>query len=82
MPQIEAAKRGGIYRPGVKVTPEDIFVGTRLYEILAYLKARYDRLKAVQKSESALVSKAHEQYEHRNYLDAYRLLKAAGATAQ
>jgi ABC-type nitrate/sulfonate/bicarbonate transport system substrate-binding protein len=82
VPQIEAAKRGGVYRSDVKVTPEDIFVGTRLYEILADLKTGYDRLKAVQKADSALISKAHEQYEHRNYLDAYRLLKAAGARAQ
>ncbi len=79
VPQIEAAERGGIYRSGVKVTPEDIFVGTRLYEILADLKARYERLKASQTAKSALVTKAHEQYEHRNYLDAYRLLKAASA---
>ena len=78
-PQIEAAKRGGIYRPGVKVRPEDIFVGTGLYEILADLKGRYERLDASPAAPSALVTKAQEQYDHRNYLDAYRLLKAAGS---
>lgn len=82
VPQIKAAKQGGIYGAGVKVTPEDIFVGTRLYKILADLKTRYDRLKAVQNAESALVTKAQQQYEHRNYLDAYRLLKAARARTQ
>jgi energy-coupling factor transporter ATP-binding protein EcfA2 len=82
VPQIEAAKRGGIYRSGVKVTPEDIFVGTRLYEILADLKTRYERLEASPAANSALVVKAQEQYEHRNYLDAYRLLKAAGQVWQ
>ncbi|HET6866587.1 MAG TPA: ABC transporter substrate-binding protein [Solirubrobacteraceae bacterium] len=81
VPQIEAAQRGGIYRPGLNVTPEEIFVGTRLYEILTDLKTRYDRLKAVHTGRSALVTKAQQHYEHRNYLDAYRLLKAAGARA-
>jgi ABC-type nitrate/sulfonate/bicarbonate transport system substrate-binding protein len=79
IPQIEAAQRGGIYHSGIKVTPSDIFVGTRLYEILADLKSRYERLRAVQTARSALITKAHEQYAHRNYLDAYRLLKAASA---
>jgi ABC-type nitrate/sulfonate/bicarbonate transport system substrate-binding protein len=78
VPQIEAAQRGGIYKSGAKVTPEDIFVGTRLYEILADLKTRYERLGASRDANSALVINAREQYEHRNYLDAYRLLKAAG----
>jgi hypothetical protein len=43
-PQIEAAKKGGIYRAGDHVTPEDIFVGTRLYRILTELKRRYEDL--------------------------------------
>jgi ABC-type nitrate/sulfonate/bicarbonate transport system substrate-binding protein len=79
VPQIDAAKRGGIYRSGIKVIPEDIFVGTRLYEILTKLKKRYELLKTVPTTVPALVTRAHEQYEHRNYLDAYRLLKAASA---
>lgn len=78
-PQIEAAKRGGIYPSGINVTPEDIFVGKRLYETLANLKARCDGLNTAQTGSSALVTKAHEHYAHRNYLDAYRLLKAARA---
>lgn len=77
VPQLQAAQRGGIYRPGIKVTPEEMFVGTRLYKILTEMKTRFDRLRAGQTARSVLVTKADEQYEHRNYLDAYRLLKAA-----
>ena len=40
MPQIEAARKGGIYKSTDDVTPEDIFVGTRLYHILNDLKQR------------------------------------------
>jgi ABC-type nitrate/sulfonate/bicarbonate transport system substrate-binding protein len=76
MPQIEAAKKAGIYKPTDHVTPEDIFVGTRLYRILGDLKKRYEDLKR-HAPRGPLATKAEEQYRNRNYLDAYRLLKAA-----
>lgn len=78
-PQIEAAKKGGIYKPTDHVTPEDIFVGTRLYQILRDLKKRYDHLKVSHVPKGRLAIKAEEHYRNRNYLDAYRLIKAAKA---
>ena len=77
--QIEAAKKGGIYKPTDHVTPEDIFVGTRLYRILQDLKRRYEHLEGSHAPNGRLATKAEEQYRNRNYLDAYRLLKAAQA---
>jgi hypothetical protein len=79
VPQIEAAKKGGVYKAGESVTPEDIFVGTRLYRILTDLKRRYDDLKGSRRRETHLAAKAEEHYKNRNYLDAYRFLKAAKA---
>jgi ABC-type nitrate/sulfonate/bicarbonate transport system substrate-binding protein len=76
-PQIEAAKKGGIYRADETVTPEDIFVGTRLYRILTDLKRRYEDLKGSHAADTRLTAKAAAQYRNRNYLDAYRLLHAA-----
>jgi ABC-type nitrate/sulfonate/bicarbonate transport system substrate-binding protein len=78
-PQIEGAKKGGIYKPTDHVTPEDIFVGTRLYRILRDLKKRYEHLKGSHVPKGRLSIEAEEQYRNRNYLDAYRLLKAAKA---
>jgi ABC-type nitrate/sulfonate/bicarbonate transport system substrate-binding protein len=76
-PQIEAAKKGGIYKPGDNVTPEDIFVGTRLYRILRDLKRRYEDLNRSHAPTGQVAIRAEEQYRNRNYLDAYRLIKAA-----
>ena len=78
-PQIEAAKEGGIYKRTDEVTPEDIFIGARLYRILQDLKSRYEHLKGSRAPEGRLAIKAEEQYRNRNYLDAYRLLTAARA---
>ena len=80
LPQIEAAKKGGIYKPTDDVTPEDIFVGTRFYHILTDLKRRYERLKASHASTTKLTAQAERHYRNRNYLDAYRLLRAARTT--
>jgi ABC-type nitrate/sulfonate/bicarbonate transport system substrate-binding protein len=78
-PQIEAAKKGGIYKPGDDVTPEDIFIGARLYGIMRDLKKRYEDLGGLHAPRGPLAIEAEEQYRNRNYLDAYRLLKAAKA---
>jgi hypothetical protein len=61
----------------VNVTPEEIFVGKRLYEILADLKRRYERLRVSHTPRTGLATKAEEQYKNRNYLDAYRLIRSA-----
>ncbi len=80
-PQIAAAARGGLIPTGTKATPDDVTVGTRIYNDLTGLKNGYDSL--VSKAESApesartLVANAATQYGNRNYLDAYRMLKAA-----
>jgi ABC-type nitrate/sulfonate/bicarbonate transport system substrate-binding protein len=78
-PQIEAAKKGGIYRGTADVKPEDIFVGTRLYRILTDLKRRYEDLERSRATDARLAATAETQYRNRNYLDAYRLLHAAMA---
>jgi hypothetical protein len=75
--QIEAAEKGGIYEPTEDVTPEDIFVGTRLYRILTDLKGRYERLKGAHAPTTHLAAQAERHYKNRNYLDAYRMLKAS-----
>jgi ABC-type nitrate/sulfonate/bicarbonate transport system substrate-binding protein len=77
VPQIEAAKKAGIYKASDNVTPEQIFVGTRFYQIMADLKKRYDGLKASGKAKGDLATQAAQHYQNRNYLDAYRLLAAA-----
>jgi ABC-type nitrate/sulfonate/bicarbonate transport system substrate-binding protein len=79
VPQIEAAKKGGIYKPTDNVTPEDIFVGTRFYRILTDLKRRYELLKGSQAAKTRMAAEAEDHYRNRNYLDAYRLLRAARA---
>ena len=79
VPQIEAAKKGGIYKAGEDVTPEDMFVGTRLYRILTALKERYGRVKGSSAPTTQLAAKAEQHYKNRNYLDAYRLIRAARA---
>jgi ABC-type nitrate/sulfonate/bicarbonate transport system substrate-binding protein len=77
VPQIEAAKKGGIIPAHDNVTPEDIFVGGGFYRILTDLKKRYEDLKRSAPFASALATRAEEQYRNRNYLDAYRLLRSA-----
>jgi ABC-type nitrate/sulfonate/bicarbonate transport system substrate-binding protein len=80
-PQIEAAKRGGIIPSGVSATADDVTVGARVYNDLVGLKNSYDLLlpKAGSVSEGArsTIANAATQYQNRNYLDAYRLLKSA-----
>jgi ABC-type nitrate/sulfonate/bicarbonate transport system substrate-binding protein len=79
VPQIDAARKAGIYKATDNVTPEDIFVGTRLYRILADLKRRYESIKASRAPNGPLARNAAEHYRNRNYLDAYRLINAAEA---
>jgi hypothetical protein len=76
-PQIAAAVKGGIMPKGSTYTPEDIFVGIPLYQTMASLKKKYDSLKASKNATGPLATKAAQQYNNYNFLDAYRLLNAA-----
>lgn len=79
--QIAAAKQDGIIPKAMNVTPEDMIVGEGLYQQLVKLRAAYDKLKpkasGLKGSNAELATKAATQYANRNYLDAYRLMKAA-----
>ena len=76
-PQIAAAKAGGLIPPDSNFTPDDVTVGAGIYKDLVELKRLCDELipKASQSSDAA--KNAAAQYKNRNYLDAYRMLKAA-----
>lgn len=75
--QIEAAEAGGILPKDLNATPDDMIVMKGLYQDLVSLKEQYDDLLATAKPTGELADQAATHYEHRNYLDAYRLLKAA-----
>jgi ABC-type nitrate/sulfonate/bicarbonate transport system substrate-binding protein len=76
--QIAAAKAGGIIPQDLAVAPSDIVIAGRLFNILSKLKKDYEELAAANPTaDGDLVAAARVQYEYRNYLDAYRLLKAA-----
>jgi ABC-type nitrate/sulfonate/bicarbonate transport system substrate-binding protein len=77
VPQIQAARRGGIYSANEHATPEDIFVGARFYRILRDLRRRYAEVTATGSPTGRLAAMAEAHYKNRNYLDAYRLIKAA-----
>jgi ABC-type nitrate/sulfonate/bicarbonate transport system substrate-binding protein len=77
--QIASAQKAGIIPKDKQFTPDDAIVGKQYYDELVALKKAYDDLLPKAGSgDAALVAKAKTQYENRNYLDAYRLLKAAG----
>jgi ABC-type nitrate/sulfonate/bicarbonate transport system substrate-binding protein len=76
-PQIAAAKAGGLIPPDSNFTPDDVTIGAGIYKDLVELKRLCEELmpKASQSSDAA--KNAAAQYKNRNYLDAYRMLKAA-----
>jgi hypothetical protein len=80
-PQIAAAKHGGIIPSSQTATPDDVTVDARVYGDLVELKNSYDQLlpkaESVPEGSKSMVGDAATQYKNRNYLDAYRLLKAA-----
>lgn len=76
-PQIEAAKSGGLIPADAAATPDDVTVGAGIYRDLLALKTAYDELLPTAKGDAAALEAAAKQYANRNYLDAYRLLKAA-----
>jgi ABC-type nitrate/sulfonate/bicarbonate transport system substrate-binding protein len=79
--QIASAQQVGVIPKGKAFTPDDAIVGKQYYDELVALKKAYDDLDSkapgLSGAKAALAAKAKTQYEHRNYLDAYRLLKAA-----
>ena len=78
-PQLEAAKTGGLIPADMNVTPDDVTVGAGIYKDLVALKAAYDALLPKADASTEPVKAAAVQYANRNYLDAYRMLKAATA---
>ncbi len=80
-PHIEAAKAGGVIPAGTDVTVDDLTMAGDLWKILNDLKGKYDALEAeagdLSGEQAELAEQAATFYEHRNYLDAYRFLKAA-----
>lgn len=79
--QIKSAQEGGVLPKGKEYTAEDAIVGKEFYDELVALRKAYDELLPeagdLEGEAKALADSAAEQYEARNYLDAYRQLKAA-----
>lgn len=75
--QIKAAKEGGVLPKDTEATPDDLIVMKSLYNDLVALKAQYDEIKESENPTGELADQAAEFYETYNYLDAYRLIKAA-----
>jgi ABC-type nitrate/sulfonate/bicarbonate transport system substrate-binding protein len=77
--QIKAAQAGGIIPKGLEVKPDDMILHKGLYDDLVALKKAYDDLVATKHPTGALADKAAKLYAGFDYLDAYRLAKAAVA---
>lgn len=82
--QIKAAQSGGILPAGDSLEPSSNIVGGKYYQILMDLKEGYDDLLTdvdeLTGDSAELAADAAKQYEWHNYLDAYRLLKAASGS--
>lgn len=78
--QIEAAKQGGIVPKDSDLTPETMSLFHGLYQDLVALKAKYDEIKKSDAPTGALADRAATFYKNRDYLDAYRLIKAASGS--
>ena len=74
--QIKAAQEGGILKDK-DVTPDDMIVMKGLYQDLVALKEGYEKIKEEKAPTGELADKAATFYETYDYLDAYRLIKAA-----
>lgn len=83
--QIKSAQEGGVLPKGKEYTADDAIVGKEFYDQLVALRKAYDDMVAdagdLSGDAKALADSAAEQYEARNYLDAYRQLKAATSSS-
>jgi ABC-type nitrate/sulfonate/bicarbonate transport system substrate-binding protein len=77
VPQIAAAKARGLIPPDSNYAPDDVTVGAGIYKDLVELKRLCDELMPKAPQSNDAVKSAIVQYKNRNYLDAYRMLKAA-----
>lgn len=83
--QIASAQKGGILPKGKTFTADDAIIGKEVYEQLVALKTAYDSVAAkasgLSGAQQTMADGAKAQYDARNYLDAYRMLKTATAQA-
>jgi hypothetical protein len=75
--QIKAAQQGGLLPKSENLTPGDAIIGKEIWQTLLDLKHRYDTIVSNPAKNTTLAKQAAAQYAQRNYLDAYRFLKAA-----
>jgi ABC-type nitrate/sulfonate/bicarbonate transport system substrate-binding protein len=79
--QITSAKKAGVIPADSAVLPDDMIIGRDLYEQMVALRSAYDKFVAEigqpSGASAELAGLAKKQYDARNYLDAYRLMKAA-----
>jgi ABC-type nitrate/sulfonate/bicarbonate transport system substrate-binding protein len=83
--QIATAQKGGILPKGKKYSADDAIVGKEVYDQLLALRKGYDDLAgkagSLTGSAKTTAAAAKAQYEARNYLDAYRMIKTATTKA-
>lgn len=74
-PQIQEAVDAGVIT--TDIAPTDFVIAGELYGIMLQLKEQYEDLAEEGSADQATLDAAAQQAEHRNYLDAYRILAAA-----
>lgn len=83
--QIKSAQEGGVLPKGKEFTADDAIVGKDFYDQLVALREAYDEMAGdagdLSGEAKTLAESAAAQYEARNYLDAYRQLKAATSSS-
>ncbi|MCW3014942.1 MAG: transporter substrate-binding protein [Solirubrobacterales bacterium] len=81
--QIASAQKGGVLPNGKTFTADQAIIGKEVYDQLVALRKGYDGLAAkasgLSGAEKTMAAAAKKQYDARNYLDAYRMLKTATA---
>jgi ABC-type nitrate/sulfonate/bicarbonate transport system substrate-binding protein len=82
--QIKAAQEGGILPEGRTFKPTDGILAKQIWDTFRELRASYDELEPqatdLTGEAAQLAEQAAQQYEWRNYLDAYRMLRDAVGT--